>query len=296
MASRATSWADPLVRKLKQYPVLDREEELRLALLYRETHSPEIERRLVEGHLRLVVKIARSCCFRPSTFPDMVQEGVLGLMRAVRKYDPTRGVRLSTYAAWWIRAYLYQYSMVNTRVVRLVTTLPQRRLFYALRREYSRLDAHGEQLEPSLVARRLGVPVGDVIEMEARLGAKDVPLDAGGSDDEPKRELKDGQAGPDEMVLSRDLQQAVRKRMQGFEAGLSERDRVIFEQRLIADDPVTLHEVGRKFGISRERVRQLEIRLKRSLRAHLSSVVSPPDGQESSDASEASAAKRLIAA
>ena len=300
MASDRTVWAEPLMSNLKRYPVLDRDEEQRLAIAYRDTRDPAAERRLVEGHLWLVVRIARSCCFRPSTLPDMIQEGVLGLMKAVRKYDPDRGVRLSTYATWWIRAYLYQYVMVNARIMRMVTTLPQRKLFFALRREQAKLGASGDPAEPAVLARQLGVPVDDVIEMEARLGAKDVPLDPSGVELEGQQELRHDGAGADEVVLSRELQRTIRERMEVFEATLGERERLIFEQRLAADEPMTLQEVGRKFGISRERVRQLEQRLKRKLQLQLKAVgisnLTDLADNENASAGHASATPRRAAA
>jgi RNA polymerase sigma-32 factor len=264
--------AETFIRKLKHYPVLDREEELRLALIYRETRDKDAERRLVEGHLRLVVKIARSCCFRASALPDMIQEGVLGLMKAVKKYDPDRGVRLSTYASWWIRAYIYQYVMVNARVMRLVTTFPQRKLFFALRKEQAKLSIEGDRVEPARLAQSLGVPLDDVIEMDARLSTREVQLDTSKIDDAGHSELKDDRAGPDELVSAQEVQRAIREKMEVLEASLGSRDRLILEQRLAADEPITLQEVGRRCGISRERVRQLEKRLKQRLQTHLRSL------------------------
>ena len=142
---------DSFIKRLTKQPVLGRVEERRLALLYRDTGDKSAARKLVEGHLRLVVKIARGCCVNGSTLPDLIQEGTLGLMKAVTKYDPDRGVRLSTYAGWWIRAYIYQYNMVNGRMVRVVTTLPQRKLFFGLRREQAKMNASGGAVEAGAV-------------------------------------------------------------------------------------------------------------------------------------------------
>jgi RNA polymerase sigma-32 factor len=265
------SAVESFIRKLKDYKVLDRDEEKRLAILYRQTQDPGVARKLVEGHLRLVVKIARSCCFRTSALPDLIQEGSLGLMKAVTKYDPDRGVRLSTYASWWIRAYIYQYVMINVRMMRLVTTFPQRKLFFALRREQAKLNATGDCVEPKVLAKRLGVSVKDVVEMEARLNGRDVPLDMG-TTDEPGRlggELREDLAGPDELLVARELQEAVRQKIEMLGDSLGEREKLILEHRLVADEPITLQEVGRRCGISRERVRQLEKRLKKRLQPHL---------------------------
>jgi len=272
--------ADGFMRKLKNYPPLNIEDETRLAIEYRDTHDPKLARRLVEGHLRLVVKIARSCCFRASSLPDLIQEGTLGLMKAVTKYDPDRGVRLSTYASWWIRAYVYQYLMVNGRMMRLVTTYPQRKLFFALRREQAKLSAAGEKVEPAILAKKLRVPVKDVVEMEARLSGRDVHLDTSSHDESGRSafgELTEDRAGPDEALFAGELRRAVRQKMQTLGATLGEREKLILEHRLVADEPITLQEVGRRCGISRERVRQLEKRLKERLQPHLAPLAGYED-------------------
>src|SRR5688572_15991845 len=127
----------------KDAKLLTREEETTLARQYRETHDPAVARRLIESHLRLVTKIARQCCSRRELLPDLIQEGCLGLMRAVEKYDPERGIRLSSYAAWWIRAFIYQHIMANSRMMRVATTFTQRKLFFNLNRESERLSREG---------------------------------------------------------------------------------------------------------------------------------------------------------
>jgi RNA polymerase sigma-32 factor len=205
--------------------------------------------------------------------PDLIQEGILGLMKAVTKYDPARGVRLSTYASWWIRAYIYQYTMANARLVRMVTTYPQRKLFFSLRRERSRMEAHGEAAEPQALAERLRVPVSDVVEMDARLNGKDVTLE-GASNDLAGAASWGGQerSNAEEALAAWQVQRAVRAKMEALETTLDERERAIIAQRLTADEPMTLGEVGRRFGISRERVRQLESRLKKRLQVHLRDV------------------------
>src|SRR6202008_1239328 len=122
-----------------------------------ETHDPALARRLVESHLRLVVKIARQCCSRQSLLPDLIQEGCLGLIRAVEKFDPDRGIRLSSYAAWWIRAFIYHHIMTNTRMVRIATTFHQRKLFFNLNRATQQLERDGKEVLPKDIADHLGV-------------------------------------------------------------------------------------------------------------------------------------------
>lgn len=282
MARPYGSLTKSFTSRLKRYPVLAREEEAKLTQQFHATRDPQAERRLIEGNLWLVLKIARGCCFRAAALPDLIQEGVLGLMKSLEKYDPGRGVRVSTYAAWWIRAYVYQYAMNNLRVMRLVRTVPQRKLFFALRREQAKARALGERCDPAALAARLAVPVEDVIEMEARLSARDVPLSvATAADDgagrEPRgAELRDDREGPEELASSREVRQAVRRKLDTLIDSLRERERFILEERLTADEPLTLQEVGRRFGISRERVRQLENRLKVYLQNELEPIVASP--------------------
>lgn len=260
-----------LMQGLKRYPVLEREEEMRLALQYQRTRDPGIARRLVEGHLRLVIKIAHECCFQQTMLPDLIQEGCLGLMRAVAKYDPARGVRLSSYASWWIRANIFHYIMTNARIVRVATTFAQRKLFFSLRRETQKLRAEGELPDTVALARRLRVPEGDVLEMSARLAARDVHFgsgsDAKGAASEA--DLAHPEAPPDEVLATHEVRAVVRRHMQELDGDLEGRERVIFDERLCAEEPLTLQEVGKRFGLSRERARQIESRLKRRLRADL---------------------------
>jgi len=155
----------------KYAPLLSREEEEQLARRYRETHDPTIAATLVESHLRLVAKIARQCCSRAALLPDLIQEGCLGLMRAVQKYDPGRGIRLSSYAAWWIRAFIYQHIMTNARMMRIATTFTQRKLFFNLNRESVRLERAGKEALPKDIADSLGVPEEAVVEF-----GKNVPM------------------------------------------------------------------------------------------------------------------------
>src|SRR5919205_2112372 len=258
------------IRVLKDLPLLTRKEEVTLAQKYRETHDPALARRLVESHLRLVVKIARQCCSRQSLLPDLIQEGCLGLIRAVEKYDPDRGIRLSSYAAWWIRAYIYQYIMANSRMIKVATTFTQRKLFFNLNRECNRLERAGKEVEPKEIAARLGVSEKAVVEMSTRLNGREVQFDTTVAVDPPSPdECLNGvpvPLRPDEEVETRELQGAIRKKLDELVGTLETRERLIFEERLLAEKPITLRELGQRFGISRERARQLEERLKKRLR------------------------------
>ncbi len=245
----------------KQVQMLTREEEVGLAQEYRENHDPALARRLVESHLRLVVKIARQCCSNKGMLQDAIQEGCLGLMRAVEKYDPGRGIRLSSYAAWWIRAYVYQFIMTNSRLMKVATTFDQRKLFFNLNRECKRLESEGKEFDAKEIAGRLGVCEKTVIEMKTRLGGREVQFDTTAAVDSASSDRR-----PDEEVENQQLGFVIRCKIQEVSATLGDRDRAIFEERLMAENPVTLRELGVRFGISRERARQLEERLKARLR------------------------------
>jgi RNA polymerase sigma-32 factor len=282
MPQHSFSDTDQFMATVKRLPVLTREEETRLATEYVQTKHPDLRRQLVEGHLRLVVKIAHECRSRHVPLQDLIQEGCLGLMKAVEKYDPTRGVRLPSYAAWWIRAYIFQYIMTNSRVVRVATTFAQRKLFFSLRREQARMQRAGLEAAPAELAKHLGVAEKDVVEMSMRLGSQDVQFDtAAAFSSKVPTEFEEALGRPprpDEEVESHDLRQAVREKVESVESTLEKRDRFIFEHRLMAEKPLTLQELGKRCGISRERARQLEERLKSRLRAHFESMVEGAEG------------------
>jgi RNA polymerase sigma-32 factor len=282
MAAPAASGEGPkrFTRALKDLPLLTRKEEVQLAQQYRDTHDPALARRLVESHLRLVVKIARQCCSRQSLLPDLIQEGCLGLIRAVEKYDPDRGIRLSSYAAWWIRAYIYQYIMANSRMIKVATTFTQRKLFFNLNRETNRLERAGKEVEAKEIAARLGVSEKAVVEMSTRLNGREVQFDTTVAVDSAPDECLSGicvPLRPDEEVENRELQSAIRKKLDELVGTLETRERLIFEERLLAEKPITLRELGQRFGISRERARQLEERLKKRLRPVLQGMLGEPE-------------------
>jgi RNA polymerase sigma-32 factor len=287
-ASESVETPRKFIRVLKDLPLLTRKEEMRLAQQYRETHDPALARRLVESHLRLVVKIARQCCSRQSLLPDLIQEGCLGLIRAVEKYDPDRGIRLSSYAAWWIRAYIYQYIMANARMIKVATTFTQRKLFFNLNRECNRLERAGKEVEPKEIAARLGVSEKAVVEMSTRLNGREVQFDTTVAVDPPSADECLGgicvPLRPDEEVEKSELQGAIRKKLDELVETMETRERLIFEERLLAEKPITLRELGQRFGISRERARQLEERLKKRLRPVLQTMLGEGDGGDAARA------------
>jgi RNA polymerase sigma-32 factor len=264
--------------------VLTREEEHALAVRFQQTGDVDAAYKLVASNLRLVVKIAHE--YRRTAFQllDLVQEGNMGLMQAVKKYDPWKGVKLSSYAAWWIRAYIIRFVMDNWRMVKLGTTQAQRKLFFNLAKERQKLLARGIDPTPRLLARNLQVAEKDVEEMAARMASDDVSLDAplpGGDDDARQSRLdrmaSTTEAPPDERIGDEQLRRVFREKLEVFSRTLTdEKERFIFEKRLLPADgatPLTLQEVGDRFRLTRERARQIEAKLTARLRDWLKSEI-----------------------
>ncbi len=258
--------------EIRKYPLLSREEEHALAVAYRERGDVEAAYRLVTSNLRLVVLIAREYQRAFHNLLDLIQEGNVGLMEAVRNFDPYRGVRFPSYAVWWIRAYIIRFIMNNWRLVRIGTTQAQRKLFFNLQKEKERLEAEGFVPGPKLLARRLDVKESEVIEMEQRLAARDVSVDAP-IEDSDSTTLLDllpaGTATAEQQMADAEYRAKVSEKIRQFGERLQGKDKVIFEQRLLADEPLTLQQIGDRYGISRERVRQIESRLKKRLKQYL---------------------------
>jgi RNA polymerase sigma-32 factor len=270
---------DPLrayMAEVARHPLLSREEEHELAVHYATTGDVQAAYRLVAANLRLVVKIAHE--YQRSAFQllDLIQEGNMGLMQAVKKYDPMKGVKLSTYAAWWIRAYIIRFIMDNWRLVKLGTTQAQRKLFFNLAKEREKLLARGVEPTPRLLARNLRVEERDVEEMSARMAADDLSLDApvGDGDDDSRQSRMDRFASvlpqADDRIGDEELKRLFREKLLAFAATIEdEKERFIFEHRLLppeGKEPLTLQEVGNRFQLTRERARQIEARLTARLR------------------------------
>ncbi|RIK94754.1 MAG: RNA polymerase subunit sigma-70 [Proteobacteria bacterium] len=259
--------------QLREHAPIPREEEHALALRWVEAGDVEAARRLVLANLRLVVKIAMEYRRTWTNVLDLIQEGNLGLMQAVQRFDPYQGVKLSSYAAYWIRAYILKYLLDNIRLVRLGTTRAQRKLFFRLNKEKRELERMGIEVEPRLIAERLDVTEDDVIDMEQRLGQSDLSFDAPVREDEGGATFGDfiAHRGPstEQSVADEELRRVFMEKVEEFAATLDERDRRIVEERILADEPKTLQEMGDEFGITRERVRQLEARVVSRLRDYL---------------------------
>lgn len=275
---------DPLqvyMREVQAHPLLSADEEKELAIRYAETQDVDAAARLVTANLRLVVKLAYEYRRAYKNMMDLIQEGNMGLMQAVKKYDPHRGVKLSSYAAWWIRAYMLRYILANWRMVKLGTTQAQRKLFFNLNKEKARLSAMGIEPTNVEIAKRLDVTESEVAEMDKRMSRSDASLDTPVNESDGRQiarvELLPGDVtAPDVATESAELGALLREHLTEFRKGLSGKDLIIFDERLIADDPRTLQDLGDEFGVSRERVRQLEARMTGKLRSYLSERMGDP--------------------
>jgi RNA polymerase sigma-32 factor len=261
---------------LRDVARLDRDEEHTLAVEYLATHDPKIASKLVLSNLKLVVKLAHEYTRAGKNLLDLIQEGNVGLVQAVEKYDPHRNVKLSSYAAWWIRAYILRYILQNARMVRLGTTATQRKLFFNLRKEKAKLERMGFVPTTDRVAKAMQVPEHEVIDMEQRLGFEDASLDApvnrGNDDDDGRSRLdliESVGVRPDTVTEDVEFRERLHEVLVAFGGRLKGRDRQLFDERLMTDDPRTLQELGDAFGISRERTRQLEMRLMARLKQYL---------------------------
>jgi len=273
---------DPLgayLREIHRYALLDADEEKELAQRYFEQQDVDAAARLVTANLRLVVKIAFEYRRAYRNVMDLIQEGNIGLMQAVKKFDPYRGVKLSTYASWWIRAYILRYLLNNWRLVKIGTTQAQRRLFFNLSKEKRRLEALGVDATPEKIAEGLQVTADEVIEMDRRLAAPEASLDAparsaGSASDSDRGAsrldlLSDEEVPADEALALAQFNDELQAKVAAFAETLAGREADVFRNRLWADAPETLQEIGDRYGLTREGVRQIEKRILARLRKYL---------------------------
>jgi RNA polymerase sigma-32 factor len=276
------------LHELRRYPLMTREEEHEVAVEFSKTAQQRLAARLITANLRLVVKIAQEYRRAHRNILDLIQEGNIGLIHAVQKYDPYRGVKLSSYASWWIRAYILKFILANWRLVKVGTTQAQRKLFFNLRKEREKLEKQGFEVEPKHLAAALDVTEQEVIEMERRLNASETSLDAPmRSDEQGDRTQGDfvraaPSSRPDLQVEAGEFGAILRDKLHAFGATLRDRDLEIFRDRLLNDEPATLVQIAERFGVTRERVRQIEERLKKRLRQYLMTELG--DGVQIDDA------------
>lgn len=263
---------DPLRRYLAEvgkFPMLTEEQEKNLVAQYRATADPEAARQLVGSHLRLVVKIAME--FRKAywNLMDLIQEGNLGLVMAVRKFNPDKGARFGYYATWWIRAYILKYILDNFRLIKIGTTKAQRKLFYNLMQEKRRIEAMGIKADSRLLSERLDVPQYEVEEMSKRLAQSEAHLDApaGGDSDAILSDfIADNDVPIDEKLAKEQIQDIFQDKLKEFTKKLKPREQRVLQERLLAEVPLTLQQIADDYGISKERARQIEARIIEKLR------------------------------
>ena len=263
--SKSIAKFDPLQRyltEISRYRLLTREEEVELGRRVQEEGDMDAAYQLVTSNLRLVVKIALE--FQRvwmQNLLDLIQEGNIGLMQAVKKFDPYKNVKFSYYASFWIKAYILKFIMDNWRLVKIGTTQGQRKLFFKLKKEKQHLIEQGFDPKPKLLSQRLGVSEREIVDMDQRLDGWDVSLDSPvkeGSDTGRIEFVSEGSASAEDRVAKKEIETLLHNKVSEFREQMTDRELEIFDQRIFSDAPVTLQEIGDRYGISRERVRQIE--------------------------------------
>jgi RNA polymerase sigma-32 factor len=266
---------DPLrhyLLEISKYEPLSVDEEQRLARLFRDQQDKDAARRLVTSNLKLVVKIAFLYNKVYSNLMDLIQEGNIGLLQAVKKFDPDRGTRLPTYASWWIKAYIIKFILDNFRIVRVGTTNDRRKVLLNLRKEKARLEAQGITATPQLIAQALDVSEEDVTAVEKSVESYDLSLDQKISEDSDTSYLEtlvSTEALIDERLAAGELKEFIDRKFREFAGTLSTKEQTILHQRLIADEPLTLQAIADKFKVTREAIRVSEKRLIEKIKAYM---------------------------
>lgn len=271
-SERSITTTDPMVAymaEVRKYPLLTREQEEALAKKYFDTKDPRFAQALVTSNLRFVVKIAAEYSKFGSRLIDLVQEGNMGLMHAVREFNPYKGVRLITYAVWWIRGYIQEYLMKQYSLVKIGTTQNQKKLFYQLQKEKEAIEKMNDPEQVRALSERLGIPEDEVRVMAQRMSGKDLSLDRPVDDPDgvSALNLQKSPELPLEEELSRkeDLSHLF-EAIEALRPELNDREKVILEERILNDEPLTLQEIGEKYGTTREAVRQMEARVLKKIK------------------------------
>ncbi|OGV98626.1 MAG: hypothetical protein A3I04_02435 [Nitrospinae bacterium RIFCSPLOWO2_02_FULL_39_110] len=259
------------IARIRKYPFLTEKEEYELAVKYRTSGDRDAAYKLVTSHLILVVKTAMKFNRMYSNIFDLIQEGNIGLLEAVRRFDPFKGTRLSTYATWWIRAFILKYIVDNLKIVKVGTTNVRRKLLFKLRSEIERLEREGYNPNTKLLAEHFGTTEEDIIDIGEAISSQDISLDAP-IDENSREKISDtiesrGQSH-EEKVEESEFRDLFYKKLSKFEEGLNEYEKEILRNRILSEDPVTLQEIGDKFSVTREAVRQAEQRLHEKLKKH----------------------------
>ena len=260
------------LQEVHKYPTLTEEEEKELAIRYKETGDLESAYKLTTANLMLVIKIAMTFKREWQNLMDLIQEGNVGLMTAVKNFDPFRGVRLSAYATWWIKSYILKHILDNWRLVRVGTTNARRKLLFNLKREKEKLEREGFDPTTKLLAERFGVDETEVIEVSASIGAMDVSIDTPVRPDSPMTPAQtlsqDGQS-VEENVQLKQFRQILNEHIENFKVGLNPNEMEILNKRILSEDPLSLQEIGDRRGVTREAVRQAEQRLLKKFKTYI---------------------------
>ena len=251
------------LQEVHKYPLLTEEEEKELAIRYQETGDLDSAYKLTTANLMLVIKIAMTFKREWQNLMDLIQEGNVGLMKAVKNFDPFRGVRLSAYATWWIKSYILKHILDNWRLVRVGTTNARRKLLFNLKREKEKLEREGFDPTTKLLAERFGVDEGEIIDVSSSIGAMDVSIDTpvhAGSTMTPAQTLTDGKSIEVNAELNQ-FREILKKNIENFKAELNTNEIGILNQRVLSEEPLSLQEIGDQRGVTREAVRQAEQRL-----------------------------------
>jgi len=259
------------LQEAKKYPILTEEEEKELAIRLRETGDVDAAYQLTTANLMLVVKIAMTFKREWQNVMDLVQEGNVGLMKAVKNFDPFRGVRLSAYATWWIKSYILKYILDNWRLVRVGTTNARRKLLFNLKKEKERLEREGFDPSTKLLAEHFGVDEGEIIDVEASIGAFDVSFDTPTHPDSPMtpaQSLSDGKSLEKGAEIGQ-FREILQQKIEGFKSELKPVEIEILEKRVLSESPQSLQEIGNQRGVTREAVRQSEQRLLKKFRIYI---------------------------
>ncbi len=278
LGERGLATTDPLIlylNEIRKYNVMTREQEQIVAKHYFETKDSQSAQELVKANLRFVVKIAAEYSKFGAKMIDLIQEGNVGLMHAVKEYNPYKGVRLITYAVWWIRGYIQEYLMKQFSMVKIGTTPNQRKLFYQLQKQKAELEKMG-LVSAEAISEKLGIPIEEVESMQSRLTQRDVSLDKPLGDD-GSLTLQDLQKGHEEFPVDEKMAQAemvelLKSKIDEIRPLLNEKETIILDERLLSDDPLTLQEIGEKYKITREAVRQAEARLMKKIKERMGTV------------------------
>ncbi len=268
--------------EIRGHSLINREEEKRLAGMVQEDDDRDAAYKLVVSNLRLVVKIAlKFQRFWNRNLLDLIQEGNVGLMHAVRKYDPARNVKFSYYASFWIKAYILKYMQDNWRMVKVVTTEGQRKLFYKLKQERRKLSSMGIEPDPRRLSEQCGVEEKDIVDMDQRLQNRDISLDAPLNEDSDTDWVDflrvEDEKSVEDRVSDREIDGMVNNKVCEFRRRIPLREREILDRRIYSDTPMTLQSLGDRLGLSRERVRQLEKQILEDLKSYLEEEISDFD-------------------